>query len=115
MAAPKPIPDDLHRLAAAHGVATSYRNERREPVDVDADVVIKVLGLLEVNAGSAADRRRELARIAESTRVGALPPTVAVRLGGRPHPLPGAAGMAGAGGGQPVHPRPAHRGRIPAS
>lgn len=41
-----PVPDDLRRLARAHGVATSYRNERREPVDVDADVIIRVLGLL---------------------------------------------------------------------
>ena len=39
-------------MAAAHGVATSYRNERREPVEVDADVVIRVLGLLDVAAGT---------------------------------------------------------------
>ncbi|PRC44779.1 hypothetical protein C6A85_98505, partial [Mycobacterium sp. ITM-2017-0098] len=59
---PKPVPEDLRRLAAAHGVATSYRNERREPVDVDADVVIRVLGLLEVDAATDADRKRELTR-----------------------------------------------------
>ncbi|MCV7438374.1 4-alpha-glucanotransferase [Mycobacterium seoulense] len=90
-ARPKPVDDDLRRLAAAHGVATSYRNERREPVEVDADVVIRVLGLLDVDAASEADRRRELARLAERDRAGALAPTVAVRADGRARPLPRAA------------------------
>ncbi|WP_374023789.1 4-alpha-glucanotransferase [Mycobacterium sp. HNNTM2301] len=91
MAKPKPVPDDLRQVAAAHGVATSYRNERREPVEVDADVVIRVLGLLDVDASSEAARRQELARLAERDRAGALPPTIAVRLDGRPRPVPGAA------------------------
>ncbi|AQT79060.1 4-alpha-glucanotransferase [Mycolicibacterium litorale] len=84
------LPDDLRRLAAAHGVATSYRNERREPVQVDADVVIRVLGLLDVEAGTDSDRRAELAKLADRGRAGLLPPTVAVRLTGQPHALPGA-------------------------
>ena len=84
------IPDDLRELAKAHGVATAYRNERREMVDVDPDVVITVLGLLDVEAGSAADRARELARVAEA-RSTTLRPTIAVRVYGRPHRLPGAA------------------------
>lgn len=88
---PTPAPEDLQRLAAAHGVVTSYRNERREPVPVDADVVIKVLGLLDVAAESEADRRRELAHVEELNRPGILPPTVAVRLTGDDAPLPGAA------------------------
>ncbi|OBB68408.1 4-alpha-glucanotransferase [Mycobacterium sp. 852014-50255_SCH5639931] len=100
MANPKPVPDDLRRLAAAHGVATSYRNERREPVEVDADVVIRVLGLLDVDAASEADRRRELAKLAERDRAGALPPTVSLRLDGRPRPLPGAALLVGEDGGR---------------
>lgn len=87
---PTPVPEDLRRLSEAHGVATSYRNERREPVDVDADVVIRVLGLLEVDAGTEADRRRELAGLDERNRAGALAPTVSVRLEGRSTPLPGA-------------------------
>jgi 4-alpha-glucanotransferase len=91
MANPKPIPDDLRRLAAAHGVATSYRNERRQPVQVDADVVIRVLRLLDVEAGTEADRRRELAGLDERDRSGAMAATVAVRVDGRPRPLPGAA------------------------
>lgn len=82
--------DDLRRLAAAHGVATSYRNERREPVQVDADVVIRVLGLLDVEAGTERDRHAELAKLAERDRAGALAPTIAVRLTGQPHALPGA-------------------------
>jgi 4-alpha-glucanotransferase len=88
---PKPIPDDLRRLAAAHGVATAYRNERREPVQVDADVVIRVLGLLDVEAATEADRTAELTKLAQRNRAGVIAPTVAVRVDGRPHPLPGAA------------------------
>ncbi len=93
MARPQPVSDDLRQLAAAHGVATSYRNERREPVDVDADVVIKVLGLLDVEASTESDRRAELVKLAERERAGALPPTVAVRVDGRPHPMPGAVAL----------------------
>ncbi len=93
-----PVPDDLRRLAAAHGVATSYRNERREPVEVDADVVIRVLGLLDVDAGTEADRRRGLARLEDRERAGVLPPTVATRVNGRPRPLPGAALLVGESG-----------------
>ncbi|MBV9721919.1 MAG: 4-alpha-glucanotransferase, partial [Mycobacterium sp.] len=97
---PKPVPDDLRRLAAAHGVATAYRNERREPVDVDADVVIRVLRLLEVDAGTEADRRRELARLADLDSANVLKPTVAVRVNGHPHPLPGAVSLTGEDGAQ---------------
>ncbi|MDM4141082.1 MULTISPECIES: 4-alpha-glucanotransferase [Mycobacterium] len=100
MATPKPVPEDLRQLAAAHGVATSYRNERREPVEVDADVVVRVLALLEVDAGSDADRRRELARLAERKRMGTLAPTVAVRVGGRPRTIPGAVTLVGEDGNQ---------------
>ncbi|MCK0177427.1 4-alpha-glucanotransferase [Mycolicibacterium sp. F2034L] len=88
-----PAPDDLRRLAAAHGVATSYRNERREPVEVDADVVIRVLGLLDVAAETEADRRRELDRLEELRDAGTLPPTVAVRLDGSAHTIPGAVAL----------------------
>jgi hypothetical protein len=59
----------VHRLTTialcwcVHVVATSYRDERRRPMEVDASLVIRVLGLLEVHAGNEADRRRELARL----------------------------------------------------
>ncbi|CPR12841.1 4-alpha-glucanotransferase [Mycobacterium bohemicum DSM 44277] len=95
MAKQQSIPEDLRRLAAAHGVATSYRNERREPVEVDADVVIRVLGLLDVEARTEADRSRELARLQQRNRAGVLAPSIAARLDGRPHPLPGAALLVG--------------------
>ena len=90
-AQPSPVSEDLRQLATAHGVATSYRNERREPVAVDADVVIRVLGLLDVDASTEAARRDELEKLAERERSGVPAPTVAVRLDGRPRSLPGAA------------------------
>jgi 4-alpha-glucanotransferase len=89
----KPVPDDLSRLATAHGVATTYRNERREPVQVDADVVITVLGLLDVDAGTAAQRAAALAELAERDRTGVVPPTIAIRLDGGRRPLPNAASV----------------------
>ncbi|HKV19285.1 MAG TPA: 4-alpha-glucanotransferase, partial [Mycobacterium sp.] len=94
----KPVPDDLRRLAAAHGVATTYRNERREPVEVDADVVIRVLGLLDVEADTEAARSAELAKLAERDRAGVIAPTVAVRLDGSRQPLPGATSLVGEDG-----------------
>jgi len=95
---PEPVPDDLRRLAAAHGVATAYRNERREVVHVDAHVVIRVLRLLEVEARSTTDRRGELKRLAEREHAGISPPTAAVRVTGGPLPFPGAVALAGEDG-----------------
>ncbi|BBX09384.1 4-alpha-glucanotransferase [Mycolicibacterium aichiense] len=88
----------MRQLAAAHGVATSYRNERREPVEVDADVVIRVLGLLDVDATTEAARRAALAALAERRRAGRLAPTIAVRLTGTPHSVPGAVLLVGEDG-----------------
>jgi 4-alpha-glucanotransferase len=93
-------PEDLRRLAAAHGVATSYNNERREPVEVDADVIITVLGLLDVEAATEADRRRELAKVAELDQAGMIAPTVAVRVDGSTHTVPGARLLVGEDGTQ---------------
>jgi 4-alpha-glucanotransferase len=59
-------------------------------VNVDADVVIRVLGLLEVEARTEDQRRAELTRLEERSRAGVLPPTLAVRLTGQPRPVPGA-------------------------
>ncbi|WP_067976425.1 4-alpha-glucanotransferase [Mycolicibacter icosiumassiliensis] len=87
------VPDDLRRLATAHRVATAYRNERRELVQVDPDVVVRVLRLLDVEAGTEASRRHELVRLDERERAGVSPPTSAVRLTGRPHPFPGAVAL----------------------
>lgn len=97
---PAVIPDDLQRVAAAHGVATSYRNERRQPVQVDPQVVIRVLGLLEVDAGCAAARRGELARLAERDAAESVPATVALRVGGVARKLPGARLLLGEDGAE---------------
>lgn len=85
--------DDLRRLAAAHGVATAYRNERRELVQVDADVVVRVLRLMEVEAGNQAARRHELLRLDERERADGSSPTAAVRVTGTALPFPGAAAL----------------------
>jgi 4-alpha-glucanotransferase len=88
------MPDDLAELAEAHGVATSYLDGRRQPVHVDPEVVIRVLGLLEVDATTAAHRRRELAAVARRNRASGPEAgrtgTIAVRTGAGPRPLPGA-------------------------
>jgi 4-alpha-glucanotransferase len=91
------MPEDLRRLAEAHGVATWNRDGRRRPVRVDPDVVIRVLGLLDVAAQSAAERRGELARL-EQSDADAVPPTVALRVGSPGRALPGARELLGEDG-----------------
>jgi len=80
------LEDELGELAAAHGVATGYRDGARRPVQVDPEVVVEVLGLLDVDATSASARRAALAAVRE--RAAAPRATVAVRTD-RPCPLPG--------------------------
>ncbi len=70
---------DLIELAAAHGVATSYRGGGRRAVDVDDDVVVRVLGLLDVDATSPEARTAALAVARERAAAGALPGTIAHR------------------------------------
>ncbi|GAA1749082.1 4-alpha-glucanotransferase [Aeromicrobium alkaliterrae] len=70
---------DLARLAAAHGVATSYEGSDRTPVEVDDAVVVAVLGQLGVDAGSPEAVGRELALAETDAR--ALPPTLAATHG----------------------------------
>src|SRR5918998_6868523 len=67
----------LEELAAAHGVATWYRDAQRRRVDVDADVVRRVLALLGVGAGTSAQVRDSLA----ASRKPELPGTVVLRQG----------------------------------
>ena len=52
---------DLIELAAAHGVATSYRDGERKIVEVDEDVVVRILGLLDVDAAEPESRTAALA------------------------------------------------------
>ena len=82
--------EDLAELAAAHGVATSYRGEGRRPVQVDDDVVVRVLGLLDVDATTPEALTAALSRAREKAAIGALPGTIAHRVGTvRPLPGPG--------------------------
>ncbi len=69
----------LEKLAAAHGVATWYRDAQRRRVDVDPDVVRRVLGLLGVSADTPAQVRDALT----AARQPGLPGTVVVRQGQR--------------------------------
>ncbi|HXV93268.1 MAG TPA: 4-alpha-glucanotransferase [Pseudonocardia sp.] len=81
---------DLTELAAAHGVATSYRNGERKIVEVDPDVVVRVLGLLEVDATTPESRTAALALARARAAEGALPGTVALTPDrSRPLPAPG--------------------------
>ena len=67
---------DLCRLAEAHGVAVTYLDQLRRPVEVAADSVIGVLGALGVDATSATAVRESL-RIADAATP--TPPVVVVR------------------------------------
>ncbi len=67
------VQDDLAELAAAYGVATSYRDSAERTVAVDADVVVDVLAALDVDASSPEAVREALA--ARRAR-GGLPPTI---------------------------------------
>ncbi|OZM84077.1 4-alpha-glucanotransferase [Pseudonocardia sp. MH-G8] len=81
------VESELIELAAAHGVATSYRNGERRPVQVDVEVVVRVLGLLEVDASSPEARRASLAAARERAAASRLPGTIAARTD-RARPLP---------------------------
>ena len=81
---------DLIELAAAHGVATSYRDGERKVVEVDEDVVVRILGLLDVDAAEPEARTAALAVAREKAARGALPGTIAHRTDAvRPLPGPG--------------------------
>ncbi|CAM5627625.1 hypothetical protein STENM327S_02343 [Streptomyces tendae] len=75
----------LSRLAALHGVATSYSPSPDATVSVPDDTVIAVLAALGVDAGTPEDVRRSL--VAAESRSRLLPPTVVVWAG---EPLPAA-------------------------
>jgi len=75
------VDSDLIELAAAHGVATSYRDGEHKVVEVDDDVVVRVLGLLDVDASAPEARTAALALAREKAALGALPGTIAHRVG----------------------------------
>ncbi|HEX4655511.1 MAG TPA: 4-alpha-glucanotransferase [Mycobacteriales bacterium] len=55
------VDEDLARLAAHHGVATSYADQLRRPVQVDRAAVVGVLAALGVDASTQASVHGELA------------------------------------------------------
>ena len=69
---------ELARLAAAHGVATDYRNQLDQPVEVRAESVVAVLAALGVDASTDAAVR---AALADANRRPELPPVVVLREG----------------------------------
>jgi 4-alpha-glucanotransferase len=77
---------DLRRLAAAHGVATVYDAADGRRTQVDRDTVVRVLGLLDVDASGPAAIRAALDEAARARD--RLPPTVVLRDGDR-RALPG--------------------------
>ncbi|MCD9199213.1 4-alpha-glucanotransferase [Aeromicrobium wangtongii] len=77
---------ELVELAHAHGVATEYEGSDRTPVVVDEELVVAVLGMLEVDATTPESVRAALADVREQQRRTVLPPTV-VALQGRSRPL----------------------------
>jgi 4-alpha-glucanotransferase len=91
------VDPDLAELAAAHGVATSYRGPGRRPVEVDDDVVVQVLGLLDVDVTTPEARTAALARAREKAASGALPGTIA-HTAGTIRPLPGPGVLSSADG-----------------
>ncbi|UZI31223.1 4-alpha-glucanotransferase [Streptomyces sp. VB1] len=92
----------LSRLAALHGVATSYSPSPDVTVSVPDDTVIAVLAALGVDAGTPADVRKCL--VAAESRSRLLPPTVVVWAG---EPLPPALAGLPPGSTVTVEPEPA--------
>ncbi|MFB8138448.1 4-alpha-glucanotransferase [Streptomyces parvus] len=91
----------LSRLAALHGVATSYSPSPDVTVSVPDDTVIAVLAALGVDAGTPADVRKCLAAAESRSRL--LPPTVVVWAG---EPLPSALAGLPPGSTVTVEPEP---------
>ncbi len=67
---------ELAELAHAHGVATEYEGSDRTVVEVDDELVIAVLGMLDVDASTADAVSASLRDVRERERRTALPPTI---------------------------------------
>ncbi|NLU66404.1 4-alpha-glucanotransferase [Streptomyces sp. HNM0574] len=77
----------LARLAAAHGVATSYAPAPGRTVEVPDDTVVAALAALGVDASTPRALRAALERH-EQDALRLLPPTVVLRTGSGRHTLP---------------------------
>jgi 4-alpha-glucanotransferase len=73
---------ELERLAAAHGVATSYDNWAHELVTVAESAVVAALAALDVDASSPASVTAALRDVDEAPWARVLPPVVVVTEGG---------------------------------
>jgi 4-alpha-glucanotransferase len=76
-AKPVRMTPELAELATAHGVATQYEGSDREVVEIEPDIVVAVLGMLDVDASSPAAIALEVELRASRT----LPHTVVVTEG----------------------------------
>ncbi|HZG02037.1 MAG TPA: 4-alpha-glucanotransferase [Streptomyces sp.] len=76
----------LARLAAAHGVCTSYDPAPGRTLTVPDDTIVAVLAALGVDASTPQAVRKALERHAREEAARLLPPTVVVRAGGAPPP-----------------------------
>lgn len=79
----EPPGEELARLAALHGVATSYQPSPDRTVAAPAVAVVRVLAALGVDAGSPAAVRAALAARERELRERLLPPTVVCWAGDR--------------------------------
>ena len=68
---------DLARLAAAHGVATEYKDQLERTVEVSSESVVAVLHALGVDATTPAAVAASLREVEERP---AVPPVVVMRL-----------------------------------
>ncbi|MDV9202822.1 4-alpha-glucanotransferase, partial [Streptomyces sp. Wh19] len=71
----------LSRLAALHGVATSYSPSADTTVSVPDDTVVAVLAALGVDAATPEAVRESLAAAESAARSRLLPPTLVVWTG----------------------------------
>ncbi|MFF9451598.1 4-alpha-glucanotransferase [Streptomyces flaveolus] len=76
------LPEDLSRLAALHGVATSYSPSPDRTVAASATAVTLALAALGVDTGGPGAVRAALAAREDELRERLLPPTVVARTGG---------------------------------
>ncbi|MCW2830422.1 MAG: malQ, partial [Aeromicrobium sp.] len=79
---PSPLASpDLAELATFHGVATSYQDSEHQDVLVDPAIVVAVLGMLGVEAGTDAEVHQSLEQARLRASRNELPPTIVVLEG----------------------------------
>lgn len=83
-----PVTPELAEIAAAHGVATSYLDGTRTEKRIDAGVVRRILGLLDVDVAGPGAERVALAGAREKASARTPPPTIGHRSD-RARPVPG--------------------------